>query len=54
MVNNMVRAKVFPVRLSKNEWLMLQLLAKADGLNEADYMRTQIILLFKQSGLQLK
>lgn len=49
----MVRAKVFPVRLSDNEWQMLRLLAKAKGLAEADYLRTQIILLFRQSGLKL-
>jgi hypothetical protein len=50
----MTRKKVFPVRLSDNEWQMLQLLADAEGLNEADYVRTQIILLFRQSGLKLK
>jgi hypothetical protein len=50
----MARTKVFPVRLSDNEWRMLQLLAETEGLNEADYVRTQIILLFKQSGLKLK
>jgi hypothetical protein len=50
----MVRAKVFPVRLSEKEWQMLQQLAASEGLNEADYVRTQIILLFRQSGLQLK
>jgi hypothetical protein len=50
----MARTKVFPVRLSDNEWQMLQLLADAEGLNEADYVRTQIILLFRQSGLKLK
>jgi hypothetical protein len=50
----MARAKVFPVRLSDNEWRMLQLLAHTAGLSEADYMRTQIILLFRQSGLKLK
>jgi hypothetical protein len=50
----MARAKVFPVRLSDNEWRMLQLLAHTEGLSEADYMRTQIILLFRQSGLKLK
>jgi hypothetical protein len=50
----MPRTKVFPVRLSENEWKMLQLLADCEGLTEADYVRTQIILLFRASGLQLK
>ena len=49
----MPRPKVFPVRLSTNEWKMLQLLAESEGLAEADYVRTQIILLFRQSGLKL-
>lgn len=49
----MTRTKVFPVRLSEKEWQMLQSLADSEGLSEADYMRTQIILLFRQSGLKL-
>jgi len=49
----MPRSKVFPVRLSEKEWEMLKALASNEGLTEADYMRTQIILLFRESGLKL-
>ena len=49
----MARKKIFLVRLSDTEREMLQLLAKLEGLSQADYVRTQIILLFRQSGLKL-
>lgn len=50
----MPRTKVFPVRLSEKEWEMLKSLANNEGLTEADYVRTQIILLFRESGLKLQ
>lgn len=50
----MARSKIFQVRLSDKEREMLRALAQADGLAEADYVRTQIIVLFKASGLELK
>ncbi len=50
----MTRSNIFQVRLSEKEREMVKALAEADGLSEADYIRTQIILLFKESGLKLK
>ncbi|MBD1934503.1 MULTISPECIES: plasmid mobilization protein [Cyanophyceae] len=50
----MARSNIFQVRLSEKEREMVRALAEADGLSEADYIRTQIILLFKESGLKLK
>jgi len=50
----MARDKIFTVRLSDKEDRMLELLAESEGLSEADYIRTQVILLFRQSGLELK
>lgn len=50
----MARSNIFQVRLSDKEREMLKALAEADGLTEADYVRTQIIVLFKASGLQIK
>ncbi|HEY9903390.1 MAG TPA: hypothetical protein V6D43_13355 [Candidatus Sericytochromatia bacterium] len=50
----MARSKIFQVRLSDKEREMVKALADADGLSEADYIRTQIILLFKASGLKLQ
>lgn len=52
--NGMARDKIFTVRLSDKEDRMLELLAESEGLSEADYIRTQVILLFRQSGLELK
>ena len=50
----MARANIFQVRLSDKEREMLKALAEADGLTEADYVRMQIIVLFKASGLNLE
>jgi predicted DNA binding CopG/RHH family protein len=44
----MAREKILRVRLSDSEWEMVEKMASSEGLSIADWMRTQIRILYKQ------
>ncbi len=50
-LQQMAREKTLRVRLSDAEWNMVQQMAESEGVSVADWLRTQIRILYKSSGL---